>query len=72
MTTAHELGAALGVAVLAAVAVGGSQASPVSGLVEGYGDAFMVAAAVAGVMAIVSGVTFPSVRPEAGATVSMH
>ena len=72
MTTAHELGAALGVAVLAAVAVGGSQASSVSGLVDGYGDAFLIAAAVAVVMAMVSVFAVPSVRPEAGAAVSMH
>ena len=41
MTTAHELGAALGVAVLAAVAT--SNGNPVSG----YGNAFFVAAAIA-------------------------
>ena len=41
MTTAHELGAALGVAILAAVAT--ANGNPVSG----YGDGFFVAAAIA-------------------------
>ena len=38
MTTAHELGAAIGVAVLASVATAGS------GIADGFGDGFLVAA----------------------------
>jgi EmrB/QacA subfamily drug resistance transporter len=67
MTTSHELGAALGVAVFASVATGAG-----GGIAQGYGDGFVVAAGVAAVLAVVALVTVPSVRPAAGATVSMH
>jgi MFS family permease len=66
MTTAHELGAALGVAILAAVATSsGNQ-------VSGYGDAFFVAAAIAGVLAFVAAIVIPALRPAPGTHVSMH
>jgi MFS family permease len=66
MTTAHELGAALGVAVLAAVAV--SNGNPVSG----YGDGFFVAATIAALLAVFTVVALPAVRPAAGTHASMH
>jgi EmrB/QacA subfamily drug resistance transporter len=66
MTTAHELGAALGVAILAAVAT--SNGNPVSG----YGDGFYVAAAIAGLLALVAAIVLPSLRPAPGTHVSMH
>jgi len=66
MTTAHELGAALGVAVLAALAI--SNGNPVSG----YGDAFFVAAGIAGVLALVAAIVLPALRPAPGTHVSMH
>ena len=66
MTTAHELGAALGVAVLAAVAT--SNGNPVSG----YGNAFFVAAAIASLLAVVAAFALPVLRPAPGTHVSMH
>ena len=66
MTTAHELGAALGVAILAAVAT--SNGNPVSG----YGDGFYVAAAIAGLLALIAAIVLPAVRPTPGTHVSMH
>jgi len=66
MTTAHELGAALGVAILAAVAT--SNGNPVSG----YGDAFFVAAAVAALLAVLAAFVLPALRPAPGTHVSMH
>ena len=66
MTTAHELGAALGVAVLAAVAT--SNGNPVSG----YGNAFFVAAAIASLLAVVAAFAIPVLRPAPGTHVSMH
>ena len=66
MTTAHELGAALGVAVLAAVAT--SNGNPVSG----YGDGFFLAAAIAALLAVVAAFALPALRPAPGAHVSMH
>ena len=66
MTTAHELGAALGVAVLAAVAT--SNGNPVSG----YGDGFFLAAAIAALLAVVAAFALPALRPAPGTHVSMH
>jgi EmrB/QacA subfamily drug resistance transporter len=60
MSTAHELGAALGVAVLAAVGSGG------------YGDGFRTAAGIAVGLALLALVTVPSVRPAPGASVPAH
>jgi EmrB/QacA subfamily drug resistance transporter len=68
MTTAHELGAALGVAVLSAVALTGSG----GGFAGGYGDGFLVAAGTAAVLALGVLVAFPSVRPAPGTRVAMH
>jgi predicted MFS family arabinose efflux permease len=66
MTTAHELGAALGVAILAAIAT--SNGNPVSG----YGNAFFVAAAMAALLAIAAALVLPALRPAPGTHVSMH
>jgi EmrB/QacA subfamily drug resistance transporter len=65
MTTAHEVGAALGVAVLSAVAAGSDMAA-------GYGDGLLAAALVAAALALVALVSVPSVRPPAGARVGVH
>jgi EmrB/QacA subfamily drug resistance transporter len=66
MTTAHELGAALGVAILAAVATSGG--NPISG----YGNAFFVAAAIAALLAVLAAFVLPALRPAPGTHVSMH
>jgi EmrB/QacA subfamily drug resistance transporter len=68
MTTAHEVGAAFGVAVLGAVATGGAA----GGLAAGYEDGFLVAAGVALVLALLALVSVPSIRPAPGAAMSMH
>ena len=67
MTAAHEIGAALGVAVFsaAAVATGG-------GIAVGYRHGFTVAAAVAGGLAGLAALLVPAVRPAAGARVAVH
>jgi EmrB/QacA subfamily drug resistance transporter len=67
MTTAHEIGAALGVAVFSAVAVATS-----GGIAAGYRNGFTVAAAVAGGLAVAAAVLVPAVRPAAGARVAVH
>jgi EmrB/QacA subfamily drug resistance transporter len=66
MTTAHELGAALGVAVLSAIATSAPD------IATGYGDGFTVAAIVAAALALVSLLAVPVVRPAPGARVAMH
>ncbi len=67
MTTAHEIGAALGVAVFSAVAVAAG-----GGIAAGYRHGFMVAAAVAAGLAVVAAVAVPAVRPAAGARVAVR
>lgn len=67
MTAAHEIGAALGVAVFsaAAVAVDG-------GIGAGYQHGFRLAAAIAAALAIIAAIAAPVVRPAAGARVAVH
>jgi EmrB/QacA subfamily drug resistance transporter len=67
MTTAHEIGAALGVAVFSAVAVAAG-----GGIAAGYRHGFMVAAAAAAGLAVVAAVAVPAVRPPAGTRVAVH
>ncbi len=80
MTTAHEVGAALGVAVFAAVGAGtvshtaGAAGLSVAGAWLAAGDrhGFALAAAVAVALAIMALLTVPSARPAAGARLSAH
>lgn len=67
MTTAHEIGAALGVAVFSvvAIAVGG-------GFAAGYRHGFTVAAGVAAGLALLAAVAIPAVRPADGARLAVH
>jgi len=67
MTAAHEIGAALGVAVFSAVAVATG-----GGIAVGYRHGFTVAAAVAGGLAVVAALLVPAVRPAAGTRVAVH
>jgi MFS family permease len=62
LSTAHEVGAALGVAVLSSAA----------GAAFDYGDGMVVAAAAAGALAALALVAAPVVRPEAGERVMAH
>jgi EmrB/QacA subfamily drug resistance transporter len=61
MTTAHEIGAALGVAVLGAIAAANA-----------LGDAFLVAGIAGAAGAVLALAAFPAVRPGAGARAMMH
>jgi EmrB/QacA subfamily drug resistance transporter len=66
LTTAHELGAALGAAAISAVAT----AAP--DVTTGYGDGFTVSAVAAGALALVALFAVPAVRPARGVQVAMH
>jgi EmrB/QacA subfamily drug resistance transporter len=68
MTTSHEIGAALGVAVLSAVALGaaGDTQTP-AGFAGGYEDGFLVAAFVAVGLALLALRVVPAVRPDPAA-----
>ena len=64
--TGHELGGALGVAVLSAVATtaGGSAAAGL-GVAQGHQKGFIVAAAIAAALAALAAIAMPTVRPPA-------
>jgi EmrB/QacA subfamily drug resistance transporter len=72
MTTAHELGAAIGVAVLAAVATAGGDPASIAGIADGYDTGFIVAANVAAVAALISALALPTVRPQPGMAHGLH
>jgi len=67
MTAAHEIGAALGVAVFSAVAVAAG-----GGIAAGYRHGFLLAAAVAGGLAVLAALLVPAVRPVPGTHVAVH
>jgi hypothetical protein len=73
MMTGHEIGAALGVAVLSVVAGSASGAAGgVDALASGYGDGFLAAAAIAGVLVVVTLAALPAGRIVGAARAAMH
>ncbi len=69
MMTGHEVGAALGVAGLTAVA--GDLATR-SGLIDGYGQAFLAAAGLLAVLFLLTALAVPGGRPSDGDGTSGH
>uniref|UniRef100_UPI00110D11D2 MFS transporter n=1 Tax=Modestobacter excelsi TaxID=2213161 RepID=UPI00110D11D2 len=69
MMTGHEIGAALGVAVLTAVA---GDLVTSAGLIDGYGQAFAVTAAALAALFLLTAVSVPGGRPPAGAVGHGH
>ena len=69
LSTAHEIGAALGVAVLAAVAAIGDVSA---NLASGYEDGFLAAAGIALALAVIAVVAVPSIKPEGAAQAMAH
>ena len=73
MTTGHEIGAALGVAAFSAVATAGDGgAASGSTFAAGYGDGFLVAAALATILAAAALVAVPAVRPTSEVRLAAH
>jgi EmrB/QacA subfamily drug resistance transporter len=70
MTTAHELGAAFGVAIFSAVALGSVAAGTV--FVQGYGKGALAGAGIALVLALFAAKAVPDFRPVAGHRITMH
>jgi MFS family permease len=68
MTTGHELGAAFGVSLVSAVALG----SGASGLVSGYGQGAVAGAILAAALALIALVAVPKFRPLTAAQVAIH
>ncbi|MCA1698115.1 MAG: MFS transporter [Actinobacteria bacterium] len=69
MQTSHEIGAALGVAVMSTVATTASAGTTVA---AGYGDGFIATALVAGILALLALLSVPTVRPATTARVAAH
>jgi EmrB/QacA subfamily drug resistance transporter len=67
INTAHELGAALGVAFVSTIAGASVQAEPASAstVVAGFGDAFLAGAIIAAVSAVAAAWALPPGRPPA-------
>ena len=72
MATSHELGAALGVAVLAAIAATAGDITTPTGIAAGYQDGFVAAAGIAAALGAFALLSVPSVRPPRGAAAPMH
>jgi EmrB/QacA subfamily drug resistance transporter len=72
IATSHELGAALGVAVLAAVAAAAGDIATLGGIADGYEDGFIVATGIALALAAIALWRVPSVRPQPDAVAAVH
>jgi EmrB/QacA subfamily drug resistance transporter len=70
MTTAHELGAAFGVAIFSAVALGSAAGGTV--FAHDYGKGALAGALIAVVLALLAAVAVPTFRPVAGHRITMH
>jgi EmrB/QacA subfamily drug resistance transporter len=68
MTTGHELGAAFGVSLASAVALG----SGASGFVTGYGQGAVAGAVLAAALALIALVAVPKFRPVNAAQAAIH
>ncbi|GAA5027922.1 MFS transporter [Terrabacter aeriphilus] len=72
LMTGHEVGAALGVAVLSAVASTAGSLTSATGVVDSFDRGFLVAAGIALVLAVFAYLRMPATRVEAGAGMHMH
>ena len=70
LTTAHDVGAALGVAVFSAIAAAPAAVS--GGFAAGYRHGFIVVAIIAAAVAVVALLALPAVRPQPGARMAVH
>ena len=72
LMTGHEVGAALGVAVLSAVATAAGTLTDPAGVVDGFTSAFLAAAALAAVVGVVAYLRMPATRMDGAAAMHMH
>jgi EmrB/QacA subfamily drug resistance transporter len=73
MTTAHEIGAAFGVAIFSAIALGaGVDAAGGLAFADGYREGSIAAASLAATLALVATVAIPGVRPVSAQQAAMH
>jgi hypothetical protein len=72
LMTGHEVGAALGVAVLSAVATGAGSLTAPAGVVDGFTAAFIAAAVLAAAVGVVAYLRMPAARVDGAAAMHMH
>jgi EmrB/QacA subfamily drug resistance transporter len=72
LMTGHEVGAALGVAIISAVAATAGNLATAGGAGDAFARGMVGAAALAVVVAVVAVTRMPATRQEAGAVVGMH
>ena len=72
LMTGHEVGAALGVAVLSAVATGAGSLTDPAGVVDGFGTAFVAAAVLSAVVGVVAYLRMPAARMDGAGAMHMH
>jgi EmrB/QacA subfamily drug resistance transporter len=72
LMTGHEVGAALGVAVLSAVATGAGSLTSRAGVAAGFSSGFVAAAVLAVLVAIVAQLRMPAARITPGAGMHLH
>lgn len=72
IATSHELGAALGVAVLAAIAATAGDITTLTGIAAGYEDGFVAAAGIAVALGAIALWSVPSIRPAQTAEGAAH
>lgn len=72
LMTGHEVGAALGVAVLSAVASSAGSLTTLEGVVPAFSRGFIAAAVIALLVAAIAFWKMPATRSEAGAGTHMH
>ena len=72
LMTGHEIGAALGVAILSAVATAAGSLTDAAGVVDGFSTAFIAAALLAVAFAVVAYLRMPAARMDAAAAMHMH
>jgi EmrB/QacA subfamily drug resistance transporter len=72
LMTGHEVGAALGVAVLSAVATAAGTLTDAAGVVDGVTAAFAVAAGLAAVLGVLAHWRMPAARLDGAAAMHLH
>jgi hypothetical protein len=70
--TGHVVGAALGVAVLSAVATAAGSLTDAAGIVDGFTAAFLAAAILSVAFAAVAYLRMPATRMDGAAAMHMH
>jgi hypothetical protein len=72
LMTGHEVGAALGVAILSAVATGAGSLTDPAGVIDGFSAAFVAAAVLTVLIGVAAWLRMPAARMTGTAAMHMH